>query len=158
MEDLRQAHHHFSKVLHYLENSPASSPKQVSRVCQNLMETSIGLSMRAREGAERKKRADQALDYGKAALDNVLRCRDVCMIAQVQFMLACMSAWRVYLEARVSGMEPRRHPGRERVEILMAERLGELRAFQNLDMEGYEAQARKYIGYLNKSPRNQGWE
>lgn len=114
--------------------------------------------MIAREGAKRKEHADQAREYGEAALDNVLRCQDDCMIAQVQFLLACVSAWKVYLKAKASGIEPRSHPGTEGIEKLMAERLEELSRFQNLDMEGYEAQAAKYLGYLTKSPRPQAWE
>ncbi|KAF2501496.1 FabD/lysophospholipase-like protein [Lophium mytilinum] len=158
IDHLKQARHYFSKALHYLENNPASSPKQVSRVCQRLMETSIGLSMKVRDAAERKRHANQAHEYGKAALDNVLRCQDICMIAQVQFLLACVSVWKVYLEARTSGVEPKSHPERDNVEVLVVERLEELRRFQNLDMEAYEAQARKYLSYLMKPSRNQAWE
>lgn len=157
VNNLKQARHYFSKALHYLQ-SQSSSPKQVSRLCQKLMETSLGLSMRARDGAERKEHADQARKYGETALDNVLRCEDECMAAQVQFMLACVSAWKVYLQARTSGMEPRNHPEREGIEVLIAQRLEELEKFQNLDMEAYEEQGRKYMGYLTKSPRKQVWE
>jgi hypothetical protein len=159
VENLKQARHYFSKALHFLKNQshPAASPKQVSRVCQKLMETSLGLSMRT-HGTERKEHADQAHKYGEAALDNGVRSGDECMIAQLQFLLLCVTAWKMYSQARVSGNDPRSHPGIERVELLMAERLNELSKFQNLDMEVYEAQARKYLGYLTTSSQTSGWD
>jgi hypothetical protein len=159
VENLKEARHYFSKALHYLKNqsNPPPSPKQVSRVCQKLMETSLGLSMRT-HGTERKEHADQAHKYGEAALDNVLRSQDECMTAQVQFLLTCVTIWRMYSQARVSGNDPRSHPGIERVEVLMTERLDDLRRFTNLDMEVYEAQARKYLGYLTTPSRAPGWD
>jgi hypothetical protein len=64
----------------------------------------------------------------------------------------------MYSQARVSGNDPRSHPGIERVETLMAERLDDLSKFPNLDMEVYEAQARKYLGYLTIPSRAPGWD
>jgi hypothetical protein len=121
------------------------------------METSLGLSMRT-HGAERKEHADQANKYGEVALDNVMRSGDECMIAQLQFLLLCVTVWRMYAQARISGNDPRSHPGIERVNLLMVERLDELSKFQNLDMEVYEAQARKYLGYLTIPSRGPGWD
>src|SRR5690348_16746391 len=74
--DLVKAHQYFSKALNYLKNDLSTSPKQVSRLCQKLMETSIRLSMTAREGAERKQHADQSREYAEKALDNARQCED----------------------------------------------------------------------------------
>ena len=112
------------------------------------METSIRLSMTARENAERKQHADQGREYAEKALDNARKCEDDCMVAQAEFMLACVEAWKVYAAARMSRVEPSSHPKREGAEVLLEQRLEELRQFPHLDMEVYEAQARKYLGYL----------
>jgi hypothetical protein len=45
-------------------------------------------------------------------------------------------------------VEPSSHPKREGAEVLLEQRLEELRQFPHLDMEVYAAQARKYLGYL----------
>jgi hypothetical protein len=112
------------------------------------METSIRLSMTARENAERKQHADQGREYAEKALDNARKCEDDCMVAQVELMLACVEAWKVYVAARMSRVEPSSHPKREGAKVLLEQRLEELRQFPHLDMEVYEAQARKYLGYL----------
>ncbi|KAH3962123.1 hypothetical protein HBI25_217790 [Parastagonospora nodorum] len=142
---LLRARHYFSKALHFLRNDPSTSNKQVSRVCQKLMETMLLLSQISRPVAERKEHADQAQGYGEVALENVMKCGDECMVAQVEFMLACVTAWKVYL--RMKGGEEGAG-GREGVRVLMESRLGGLRAFPKLQMEHYEGQAKTYLGYL----------
>ena len=104
--------------------------------------------MTARENAERKQHADQGREYAEKALDNAWRCEDDCMVAQAEFMLACVGAWKVYVAARMSKVKPSNHPKREGAEVLLEQRLEELRRFPHLDMEVYAAQARKYLGYL----------
>lgn len=104
--------------------------------------------MTARESAERKQYADQGREYAEKALDNTRKCGDDCMVAQAEFMLACVGAWKVYVAASMSRVEPSSHPKREGAEALLEQRLEELRQFPHLDMEVYEAQARKYSGYL----------
>jgi len=146
--DVVKAHQNFSKALEYLKADPSTPPKQVSRLCHKLMETSIRLSMTTRESAERKQHADQAREYAEKALDNARLCEDDCMVAQAEFMLACVGAWKVYVAAKMSRVEPSSHPKREAAEVLLEQRLEELRLFSHLDMETYEAQARKYSGYL----------
>lgn len=155
---LLQARHYFSKVLYYLREDPSASPKQVSRVCQKLLETFLGLSMMTSDKSERKEYADQARRYGEAALDNVLRVQDECMAAQVEFMLANVDVWKIYLQACAGGVEPGRHPKRREMEELVEERLGNLRRFGNLDMNSYENQARKYLSYLRDTSRGQSWD
>ena len=147
-DDLVKAHQNFSKALEYLKNDPSTSPKQVSRLCQKLMETSIRRSMIARNIDERKRHADQSSEYAEKALDNARKCEDDCMVSQAEFMIACVGAWRVYVAARMSRVEPSGHPKREGAEVLLEQRLEELRRFPHLDMDAYEAQARKYLGYL----------
>ncbi|KAF2706977.1 FabD/lysophospholipase-like protein [Pleomassaria siparia CBS 279.74] len=158
VDNFKQARHYFTKALHYLKGDASSSLKQVSRLCHKLMETSLGLSMRARDGTERKVYANQAREYGETALNNVRRVQDQCMAAQVEFLLTCVGVWQMYLQARTGGLEPRDHPGRGDVEIEMTERLQVLARFGNLDMEAYEAQAQKYLGYVNDSSRVREWE
>lgn len=74
-----------------------------------------------------------------------MTCGDVCMVAQVEFMFACVTAWKVYLRMK-SGEEGA--TGREGVRVLMDMRLGNLRVFPKLQIEWYEGQARTYLGYL----------
>jgi hypothetical protein len=148
VENLKEARHCFTKALHYLRNDPSTSPRQVSLVCQKLVDTSIMLSMNTRDQTLKKQHADLAREYGEAALDNEVRLGDECAVAQVQFMLSYVSVWKVCLQARSSGMEPRSHPERYEAEARLQEMLRELRRFPNLDMEAYEKQAQKYMGYL----------
>ena len=104
--------------------------------------------MTARENVERKQHADQGREYAEKALENARKCGDDCMVAQAEFMLACTGVWKVYVAARVSRLEPSNHLNREGAEVLLEQRLEELRQFPRLDMEVYEAQTRKYLGYL----------
>jgi hypothetical protein len=143
---LLRARHYFSKALHYLSNDPSTLPKQVSRVCQKLMETLLLLSQLTRALPERKDHAEQAQEYGEAALENVVQCGDYCMIAQVEFMLACVTAWKVYL--RIKNGEDGA-AGSEGVRVLMEKRLSNLRAFPKVQIGWYEEQAKTYMGYLN---------
>jgi len=151
IQNLDSAHQKFHQALLFLQNDPSASPKQFSQLCQKLTETCLGLSMQARTKADRKEFADRAREYGQAALDNVLKCQDPCKLAQVQFLLVRVSAWKMYVQARMKGIDPRSEPGRENIEILMEERLRELRQFPELStsMEGYEEKARQFLGYLN---------
>lgn len=91
-DDLVKAHQNFSKALEYLKNDQSTSPKQVSRLCQKLMETSIRRSMIARNIDERKRHADQSSEYAEKALDNARKCEDDCMVSQAEFMIACVGA------------------------------------------------------------------
>jgi hypothetical protein len=109
------------------------------------METELLLSQISRPLAERKEHADQAQEYGEAALENVMTCGDACMVAQVEFMLACVTAWKVYLRTR-SGEEGA--AGREGIRVLMEMRLSTLKEYRKLQIEYYEEQARTYLGYL----------
>jgi hypothetical protein len=136
------ARHYFSKALFFLRLDPSTPPKRVSRVCQKLLETFLLLSQLARPLPERKAHADRAQEFGEAALDNVVMCGDQCMVAQVEFMLACVVAWKVYLGMK-SGED-----GREGVRVLMGRRVEGLRGFGNVDVRWYEERARVYLGYL----------
>ncbi|KAF2682694.1 hypothetical protein K458DRAFT_390614 [Lentithecium fluviatile CBS 122367] len=147
---LEKAFHYFSKTLFYLKNDPKASPKQVSRVCQKLMETEIGLSMITQNSTKRKKHAHQAREYGEVALENVTKCADECMVAQMEFLLACVTAWEMYLQSEVDGQD---HQVTENVQVLLETRLNRLRRFQELKIEFYEEQMKTYLGYLQASGR-----
>jgi hypothetical protein len=95
---------------------------------------------------ERREHADQAQNYGEVALENVVKAGDACMVAQVEFLLACVTAWKVYL--RMKGGEDG-SAGREGVRVLMGTRLENLRRFPNVRVDWYEEQTRTYLGYLN---------
>lgn len=95
--------------------------------------------------AERKEHADQAQSYGEAALENVVKAGDSCMVAQVEFLLACVTAWKVYLRMK-SGEETA--SGRAGVRVLMDRRLDMLSGYSNLQIDWYEAQAKTYLEYL----------
>jgi hypothetical protein len=114
-------------------------------VCQKLLETFLLLSQLSRQLPERKQHADKAQEFGEAALENVVLCGDACMGAQVEFMLACVVAWKVYL-----GMKGGEDGGAERegVRVLMGRRVDVLRAYGNLDVGWYEEQVRVYLRYL----------
>jgi hypothetical protein len=142
---LLHARSYFSKALLFMRKDPSTPPKDVSRVCQKLMESSLLLSQISRPLPERKEHAEQAQRYGEAALENVTTCGDTCMVAQVEFMLACVTAWKVYL--RMKGGEEGA-AGQEGVRVLMETRLENLKAFPRLQIDWYESQARTYLGYL----------
>ncbi|KAJ4295580.1 hypothetical protein N0V90_007593 [Kalmusia sp. IMI 367209] len=150
--NLLNARHCFHKALHYLQNDPASSPKEVARVCQKLLETDLGLSMKAPSSNhhERRQHADQALEYGQAALDNCVRINNQTMVVQVQFMLAALGIWRVYIQAKASGAEPRFCLGREDALTQMHHVLNALKSIPNMDHAGYEEEARYYAKWLDR--------
>jgi hypothetical protein len=114
------------------------------------METLLLLSQLTRPLPERKDHAEQAQEYGEAALNNVVQCGDNCMTAQAEFMLACVTAWKVYLG--IKGGEDG-IAGREGVRALMERRLNCLREFPNVQIMWYEEQAKTYLGYLEFSSR-----
>ena len=147
-KDLMEAQKHFSKVIEYYKADPSTPLKQVSRICQKLMETSIRLSMAARQSAERQQHADQAREYGEKLLANARMSQDDCMVAQAEFMLACVGVWNVYVAASLTKVEPCAHPKCEAAEVMLEHRLNELRQYPHLDMETYEGQARNYQRYL----------
>ncbi|KAH8727730.1 acyl transferase/acyl hydrolase/lysophospholipase [Phaeosphaeriaceae sp. PMI808] len=149
---LLHARHYFSKALHFLSNDPSTPPKQVARVCQKLLETMLRLSQMTRSLSERKEHAEKAQEYGEAALENVEKCGDDCMVAQVEFLLACVTAWKVYLRIK-SGED--RIAARDGVRVLMDTRLAKLREFSNVSIEWYEGQAKLYLGYLDGARRGQ---
>jgi hypothetical protein len=139
------ARHYFSKALFFLRLDQSTPPKRVSRVCQKLLETCLLLSQLARQLPERKTHADKAQEFGEAALENVVMCGDRCMVAQVEFKLACVTAWKVYLGMKSGGNE---EAGRNGVRLLMERRVEGLRGFGNVEIGWYEEQARVYLGYL----------
>ena len=102
----------------------------------------------AREAAKRKEYADQAQGYGEVALENVARCNDECMAAQMEFLLACVIAWKTYLRIRTSNDDASVGLAIDNARVLMDKRLESLRQFPKLNMERYEEQARTYLGYL----------
>jgi hypothetical protein len=143
--NLDKAFDYFSKAIFYLKNDPKTSPKQVSRICQKLMETQIGLSMMASTSTRRKGHAQQAREYGEVALENVTKCRDECMVAQMDFLLACITAWEMYLQSEIDGRD---HQVIETVQVLLETRLNRLRGFKELKIKFYEEQMKTYLGYL----------
>ena len=147
-KNLLQARHYFSKALHYLHNDPSTAPKQVARVCQKLLEAALGLSQISRAPEERKEHADQAKKYGETALENVVKSGDECMAAQVEFLLACVTAWKVYLLLKSHGSEQGGNVDTESVQTLLLKRKEKLQEYPQLDAAWYEEQARTYTRYL----------
>jgi hypothetical protein len=147
-KNLLRACHYFSKALYYLRNNPTTTPKQVARVCQKLLEATLGLSQIARATEERIEHADQAQKYGEIALENVVKCGDECMAAQVEFFLACVTAWKVYLHVRddVSGSDS--SADSESAQMLLVNRMEKLKEYPALDVGWYKEQVRTYIRYL----------
>jgi hypothetical protein len=146
--NLLQARSDFSKTLYYLKNDPSTTPKQVARICQKLFEATLGLSQVVRVHEERKEHADQAQQYGEAALANAVKSGDMCIAAQAEFFLATITAWKIYLQLKSEGEDVNIGVERESVEILLLQRLHQLRQFPNVDIARYEAQAKAFTGYL----------
>jgi hypothetical protein len=134
--------------LHYLQQDPATSPKQVARVCQKLLETELGLSQVSRAHEERVEYACQAQKYGEVALENVMKSGDDCMAAQVEFLLACTTVWKVYLQIKAGGSGTKERDEVEIAQLLLLQKMERLRAYPKLEMEYYEGQVRTYAGYL----------
>jgi hypothetical protein len=130
-------------ALSYLKSDPSTPPKQVSRLCQKLMDTSLSLSIKARRKTERKQHANQAREYAEKAVENARKADDDCMLAQAEFMMACVSAWKIYVEEGALARQ-------EVAEVMLGQKLDELRKFEHLDLSNYEDQARKYLGLLRK--------
>jgi hypothetical protein len=146
--NLLQARSDFSKALYYLQNDPSTTPKQVARICQKLFEATLGLSQVARIHEDRKEYAHQAQQYGEGALANAVKSGDVCIAAQAEFLLAIITAWKIYLQLKSEGVDVNISMERENVEILLLQRLHQLRQFPNVDIGKYEAQAKTFTGYL----------
>jgi hypothetical protein len=147
-KNLIDACHYFSQALNYLRNNPTTTRKQVARVCQKLLEATLGLSQIARTTEERMKHANQAQKYGEVALENVVNCGDQCMAAQVQFFLACVTAWKVYLNIKEHAAGSDNTPDSERAQLLLFNRMEKLKDYPTLDVGWYERQVRTYVGYL----------
>jgi hypothetical protein len=147
--DLINAHQNFSQALEYLQYDPFTPPKQVSRLCQKLMETSIRLSMVSHEIAEKRQYADKARDYAESSLSNAQRSGDECIIAQAEFMMACVQVLRVYVATKENRLDSSTlYARREVAEVQLEQRLMGLRRFAHLDMEVYEGQANQYMAYI----------
>jgi len=151
--DLLNAGHYFDQALKSLQGNPSvSSPKDVARVCQKLLETELALSMKMPSGNhhERRQHADRALEYGEAALDNAVKINNQIMVVQIQFLLAALNIWRVNIQAKASGIEPRLAPGRDFALAKIQTILREIHTIESLDYAGYEEQARYYEKWLNR--------
>ena len=111
------------------------------------METSLLLShqaMRTKRRTESHQHANQAREYAEKAVENARKSKDDCVLAQTEFLLACTTAWKVYVDGGTV----------ERVEVAEADleqRLDKLRRFSHLEMGFYEDHSRKYLGVLRKS-------
>jgi hypothetical protein len=147
-KNLENALEYFSKAILYLKNDPKASPKQVSRICQKLMETQIGLSMITPNPTRRKEHARNARENGEVALENVRKCRDECMVAQMEFSLACVTAWEVHLQPDGQDRQVK-----ENVQVLLEIRLNRLRRFKELEIGFYEEQMKTYLNYLQAPGR-----
>ncbi|KAL6706652.1 hypothetical protein ACN47E_005194 [Coniothyrium glycines] len=147
-QNLLQARHYFSKALHDLQHIPTTSPKQVARVCQKLLEATLGLSQITRASEERREHAEQAQKYGEIALENVTKCGDECMATQVEFLLACVIAWKMYLLDKNKGAQLDNGADTVAVQLMLLRRLEKLKEYPRLDAGWYEGQVRIYTGYL----------
>jgi hypothetical protein len=117
-------------------------------VCQRLLETTLGLSQISRAPEERKQHSDEAQQYGETALANALKSGDMCMAAQVNFLIATVTAWQIYLQLKLGEEDADGSVKKENVEMLLRQRLDQLRKFPQLNIGKYEVQAKTYAGYL----------
>jgi hypothetical protein len=106
------------------------------------------LSQIARAPEERKEHANQAQKYGEIALENVVNCGDECMAAQLEFFLACVTVWKVYLHIKQHESESDSSADCESAQLLLYNRMEKLKDYPKLDTSWYEGQVRTYVGYL----------
>jgi hypothetical protein len=152
-KDLELARHYFINAQELSRQDRSTTPKFTARLCQNLLDTSLRLSMKSRKPKDRKDSLDHARQYGQIALSNTIQCGDQWMEAQVRFSLACVEAWAVCLDASERREAPGHHPRKRDVEVRMRERLEDLRRFEGLQMGIFEGQVEKFEGFLNRRPR-----
>lgn len=143
--DANQAREYFSRALQFLSNDPKASLKQVARTCHKLAETSIRLSMLVRARAKQKDFAFEAQQYGEASLANLKRLGDECMIAQVEFLLVCITAWQMYLRSRDEGPDDAVYHD---VQAQLENSLKKLRRFEALNIQHFQKQRDVYLAYL----------
>jgi hypothetical protein len=116
---------------------------------QKLLETALGLSQTSQDLRERKTYADQAQQHGECALENVLRSGDECMTVQVDFLLAVVKAWKMYLQYKQEGLRVGDGITKADVQALLQVSLDKIKTYLQLDFCRYEAQVRTYLGYLD---------
>ena len=93
--------------------------------------------------------ADEAQKYGEMALENIHKCRDSCMAAQMEFSLAIVAAWKVYLRSKSSSSaDYGGTAAREQVGMILLAKLEQIRKYRMLDVSRYEEQMRAYLRYL----------
>lgn len=100
--------------------------------------------MATRRLTTRKQHAVQAREYAEKALENAEKADDECMVAQAQFSAACVAVWQVYVNG--GNVEKK-----EVVEVVLGQRLDELRGFKEVRIQLYEGIAEKYLGFLRGS-------
>jgi hypothetical protein len=146
--DLLQAQQHFQRAFTILKSDPSTTPKQAARIYQKLMETCLALSQITRDLSAQRTHAEDAKQYGTSALQNVKKVGDACMIAQIEFLVACVETWSVYIRST-----------RDRVwditvikdqEAALVERLSALQQYPNLNLRLFEEKAKKFLRYMER--------
>jgi hypothetical protein len=91
--------------------------------------------------------ATEAQQYGETSLTNLKRCGDECMVAQVEFLLVCIVAWRMYLKSKVDGPDDAVYYD---VQARMENSLNKLRKFEELRIENFQKRRDVYLAYLQE--------
>lgn len=148
LADLLQSYNYFLRALPLLQASSFTTPKQAARLYQKLMQACLSLSQKSPDAQSRMSYADDAMNYGTAALQNARRTGDAFMIAQVEFLVACVKAWSVYMRAKDDRVWD--VAAVKEAEEGLVERLSALQGFGRLEMSGFELQARKFGSDLER--------
>jgi hypothetical protein len=145
--DASQARDYFWRALQYLSNDPQASVKQVARICHKLAETLLRMSILVRTAEKQSSHANEAEQYCDTSITNLKDSGDECMVAQVEFLLVCITAWRMYLGSRYDGPDEAIYHD---VEARMENSLDKLRRFKELNMEAFVKQRNFYLAYLQE--------
>jgi hypothetical protein len=144
-KDACQARDYFLRALQHLRHDPQTSLKQVARTCHRLAESLFRMSILARKPEKQVAHAREAEEYGETSIINLKDCGDECMVAQVEFLLVCITAWRVYLRSRDDGFDEAVYHD---VQARMENSLNKLRRYEELKVEAFERQRDFYLGYF----------
>ena len=145
--DACQARDYFWRALQHLSDDSHASLKQVARICHKLAETLLRMSVLARTAEKQMSHAKEAEQHGGTSIANLKDSGDECMVAQVEFLLVCITAWTMYLRSKNDGLDEAVYHD---MEARMENSLHRLRQFEQLGMNAFAKQRDYYLAYLQR--------
>lgn len=147
---MTEAVEQYKQALQRAKRTSETTPKEQSRIYQKLTQTSIKCSILAQKPKLRKEHAKLANDYGRASLQAAKESGDDCIVAQVEFLQACVTAWAFQLLP--SG--ERSHDAESKAKEDLQYGLEKLRRHPGVKIKVHEDQMRVYLGYLSECGQN----